>query len=403
MKYRSLPKTGEMLSVLGFGLMRLPGKDLNSIDTARAKAIVDMGIDGGINVLDAAYTYGKTEHFAGEHILPYREPHTVKVAGKLPLHRFHSADGYNACLSEELRRYRLDSIDFYLLHMVNIESFQKAVERGVLAFLDGALADGRIRHAAVSIHDNGENVIKIIDAYDKWSYVQLQYNIIDASPDIEKAMDYALSKRIGVFVMEPLLGGFLASNLPPSMQKIIDGAPVKRSIADWAFRFAYSHPSVVCVLSGMSDEAQVAENLQLADQAQIGCFTEGDNAVYASLRKAYEDLKLIGCTGCRYCMPCPAGIDIPFTLKCLNVGLGLGEMEHTSFSYSAAVSAVGTRNDRWAKNCTQCGACEKICPQRLPVRSAIKKAADIFEQDTDAVIEHYKKLDANIVQDSVTR
>ncbi len=406
MKYRTLPN-GDRISVLGFGLMRLPTGRGGEILAEKAKPIVDYALDSGVNIMDSAYTYGKTEHFAGQCILPGRAPHSVRTVGKLPIHRFHTCEGYNACLAEEIRRYGVDSIDYYLIHMANWDSFSRAVERGVLRFLDAALADGRIRHAGVSIHDSQENIVKIIDAYDRWSYIQLQYNLLDA-PYVEEAMAYARGKGIGVFVMEPLRGGLLTNGLPAGMRKVIKEAPVRRSAAEWAFRFVYSNPAVTCVLSGMNEMAQVEENLRIADEAEEGCVTDEDRKVYDALREEYRKLQLIGCTGCNYCRDCPQMIDIPLAMRSLNEYAVFPEDDHVPFIYQQTVNLRirANREDgskRWAQTCLKCGQCERVCPQRLPIREHLARCAEIFEQDVRAQMDAYERLDADVVQDHVTR
>lgn len=405
MKYRKLERSNDMVSALGFGLMRIPGAEEDCIDIEKSKQVVNLALDNGVNFLDSAYTYGRTEHFAGEHILPGRKREDIRITGKLPLHRFHNIEGYNACLTEELRRYRTDYIDYYLVHMANWVSFQKAVENGVLEFLDAALADGRIRNACISIHDGPEGIRKLIDAYDKWVYIQLQYNIIDG-PELEEVIAYAHSKGIGVVVMEPLRGGMLGNKLPKPMQKIIDEAPVKRSAAEWAFRYVYSNPAVSCVLSGMNEEAHVLENIAIAEQSDSIVLTEEDKQFYARLKEAYDNLKLVGCTGCRYCQPCPMEIDIPFALKTLNEAIGFGDYEHTAFMYNhiLTVRAIHTGNGTektWASNCIGCGKCEQACPQHLPIRENLRRVAETFEKDIQGEIDRLKMLDRNIAQDSV--
>lgn len=381
MRYRQMGTTGEAVSVLGFGCMRLPvvaGRS-DEIDTPRAQEMLYAAIDAGVNYVDTAYPYhgtgmgsaGTSEPFVGDALAQGGYRDRVHLATKLPSWLVNERADMDRFLAEQLERLRTDRIDFYLLHSLNGASWLKLRDLGVLEFLDAARADGRIRHAAFSFHGEPEDFAPIADAY-QWAFAQIQYNYVDVAYQAGQAgVEHAAARGLGVVVMEPLKGGRLAANLPPAVQAVFDShasrdqEPVQR-----ALDFVWAQPGVTTLLSGMSTLEQVHQNLLLAEQAPTGPLAHDELAVYARAREALQAGIRADCTACRYCMPCPAGVDIPGVLAKLNAA-GMWS--------DPGVARLGYRNlDGAADLCTECGLCEDACPQGLPIRDLMAEADALF-------------------------
>ncbi len=268
MLYRKMPKNGDELSVLGFGCMRLPVKEDGTIDESRAMSQVRYTIDHGVNYIDTAWPYhmGESEPFVGRTLADgYREK--VKLATKLPSWLIASREDMDRYLNAQLERLRTDHIDYYLVHGLAGEVWDKLEALGVTDFLDKAKADGRIINAGFSFHGSIEDFKRIVDAY-PWTFCQIQYNFMDENHQAgTEGLKYAASKDLGVIVMEPLLGGNLASPIPSEVEEIWNEAAVKRTPVEWALRWVWNHSEVTVVLSGMNEESQVEENLKIADEA----------------------------------------------------------------------------------------------------------------------------------------
>ena len=266
MLYRTMGKTGDRLSILGYGTMRLPEKN-GRIDEARAARQIRHAIDSGVNFVDTAFPYhlGGSEPFLGRALADgYRE--RVKLCTKLPPWSVRTRGDMDAILNSQLKRLRTGHIDYYLVHSLDGTNWKKMLKLGVLSFLDQAKEDGRIIHAGFSFHGDIASFKKIVDAYD-WDVCLIQYNYLDEHNQAgTEGMRYAAEKGMGVMVMEPLRGGNLSKRPPRRIQEIWDGAPVRRSPAEWALRWVWNHPEVTLLLSGMNDEAHIAENLRIADE-----------------------------------------------------------------------------------------------------------------------------------------
>jgi uncharacterized protein len=267
MQYRRMPGVGAPLSVLGFGAMRLPRIPDGRIDRGAATAMVRHAIDAGVNYIDTAYVYheGESEPFLREALQDgYRE--RVRLATKLPGWLVECRADMDRYLDEQRARLRTDVIDFYLLHGLNREGWERLQELGVLGFLDDALADGRIRHAGFSFHDDFTAFVPIADAYD-WTFCQVQYNYIDVHyQGGAEAVRYAAERGLGVVIMEPLRGGALARPIPGAAEVWAE-AGAERTPAEWGLAWLWDQPEVTVVLSGMSTMDQLAENLASADRA----------------------------------------------------------------------------------------------------------------------------------------
>ena len=285
MLYRKLGKTGCDVSVLGFGCMRFPivggagAVDLfdpsKPINEEEAGAMIRYAVEHGVNYFDTAYPYhgGQSETFVGRRLRPYREK--VFVATKLPAWLVQGSRDFERFLGEQLERLDTGYIDFYLLHGLNRQLWAGMKELGVLDFLDKIQADGRIRYAGFSFHDDVKIFREIVDSYD-WAISQIQYNYFDEYYQAGKnGMNYAASKGAGVVIMEPLRGGKLTDRIPERIQKLWDSAPVKRTPAEWALRWVWNHPEVSTVLSGMSSMAQLIENIRIAEDAGAGTLSWG--------------------------------------------------------------------------------------------------------------------------------
>jgi predicted aldo/keto reductase-like oxidoreductase len=345
--------------------MRFPTKndDSANIDEPEATRMLHYAIDHGVNYLDTAYPYhgGNSELFLGRALKGgYREK--VKLATKLPCWKVEATGDFDKFLNEQLHKLQTDHVDFYLLHGLNEENWRKVRDPGVLEWAKGAIADGRIGHLGFSFHDKYEAFQEIVDAYDGWTFCQIQYNYMDIENQAgTKGLKYAASKGMAVVIMEPILGGRLV-NPPRPIQALWDTAAKKRAPADWALQWLWNQPEVSVVLSGMSTMQQVEENVASASASGINMLTEEELALVAQVSEKYTELCPIPCTKCGYCMPCPNGVNIPRNLNLYNQGMMYDKPDHSREAYTQWFP-----EPERADKCIQCRECEEKCPQSIPI------------------------------------
>lgn len=382
MLYRTMPKNRDELSLLGFGCMRLPIKEDGTIDEKHAMSQVRYSIDHGVNYVDTAWPYhmGQSEPFLGRALADgYREK--VKVATKLPSWIVDNREDMDNFLNAQLEKLQTDHIDYYLVHGLAGELWDKMEALGVIDFLDKAKSDGRIINAGFSFHGPADDFKRIVDAY-PWIFCQIQYNFMDEENQAGTGgLKYAASKDLGVIVMEPLLGGNLANRVPPEIEEIWNEASVKRTPAEWALRWVWNHPEVAVVLSGMNEEAQVEENLKTANKAYPNSLTEAELQLVKKVEQKYRQLTKIGCTGCQYCMPCPSGVNIPECFDIYNNLHMFGNVDGAKFLYAIRMSGAFTDTEPggFASMCIECGQCMEKCPQSLEIPDLLKAVAEELE------------------------
>ncbi len=384
MLYREFGRTGERVSILGFGCMRLPVLDgrRDCIDVPLATEMLHYAIDHGVNYVDTAYPYhgssfenpGESEGFVGGALVDgYRE--RVLLATKLPPWAVESRADMDRILAGQLERLQTDHIDCYLMHGIGSTSWPKLVDLGALEFMDAAKADGRIRYAGFSYHDDPPAFAPIVDAYD-WDFCQIQYNYMDVEYQAGRAgLEYAAERGLGVVVMEPLKGGRLAGRTPGEVQALWDSAPVTRSPVQWALRFVWDDPRVSLLLSGMSTMEHVVDNVEIAGRAVAGSLSPVEHALIEQVREAYQARIAVDCTECRYCLPCPEGITIPLILSCVNNAALFDDLAAEMASYKFELGAGHTAP---ASACTECGQCVEACPQHINVPQELAKAVQLL-------------------------
>lgn len=375
MQYRKFGKLDVAVSALGFGLMRLPviDNDNSRIDEKEAIRMIRYAIDNGVNYLDTAWPYhgGNSEIVTGKALKEgYRE--RTFLATKLPTWLINEKEDMDKYLNEQLKKLQTDHIDFYLLHALDKNKWENMKRVDALAWAEKKKQEGKIRYIGFSFHDEFPIFKEIIDYYDRWDFCQIQYNYMDIDVQAgEKGLKYAASKGLGVVIMEPIRGGRLA-NPPKAVQEIWDTAKVKRSPAEWALQWLWNQPEVSVVLSGMSTFEQLKENIESANRSGIGTLTSEELEIVARVRNKYKELSPIACTGCNYCMPCPNGVNIPRNFELYNEA-------HMYNIYEANRKAYGDLGDAKASSCIECGNCESVCPQHLPIIEYLKEVASYFE------------------------
>ncbi|HWT27753.1 MAG TPA: aldo/keto reductase [Mobilitalea sp.] len=373
MEYRSIDKLGLKTSLLGFGCMRFPENKDGNIDYEKAEKMIDEAYRNGVNYYDTAYVYHnqKSENFTGK-VLDKYDRSSYYLATKLPCWMVNSVSDAERIFEEQLQRLHKDYIDFYLLHSMNKGIFDKMVSLGILEFCEKLKKEGKIKYFGFSFHDEYES-FAYISQYRNWDFCQIQLNYMDT--DIQAGMKgYELTEKLNIplIIMEPVKGGSLA-NLPESVTKYFNEVDPEKSVASWALRWVASLPNVKVVLSGMSDAKQVSDNLntfnnfvKLSDEEKEAV----SNAAIA-LKKRVKN----GCTGCAYCMPCPAGVDIPKNFFIWN---NHGIYENTGSTKWLWENDI--KDEAKAKNCISCGQCEEICPQKISIREdLVKLQAEIDE------------------------
>lgn len=370
MNYR-LDKYGNKISILGFGCMRFP-MSMGRIDMAETEREIMAAYRGGVNYFDTAYVYPGSEAALGEILEKNGIRDKVNITTKLPHYLIRSREGVEKMFAEELRRLRTDHVDYYLMHMLtDVQTWEKLKNLGVLDWLEEKKRSGEIRQVGFSYHGNTDMFCKLVDAYD-WDLCMIQYNYMDEHSQAgRRGLEFAHAKGLPVMIMEPLRGGKLVSHLPEDAKRIFAQHPVKRTPAQWAFRWLWNQPEVTCVLSGMNSMEMVQDNMETASSVEVGELTPADLDMLSRVLKATNARMKVGCTGCGYCMPCPRNVDIPGTFAAYNRRYSEGKFWGlVDYAICTAMRKTSTA----ASNCVECGKCEKHCPQKIEIRKELKNA-----------------------------
>ena len=379
MQYRTIPKNGDEISSLGFGAMRLPLKN-GKIDREKASKLIYLAIDNGVNFIDTAYLYGDSESFLGE-ILKGEYKDKVKISTKLPAINVRKYEDMENLLEEQLKRLQRDFIDYYFIHAVDLKAINRLLKRDLIKFLNKAKKEGKIRYVGFSYHGPKEEFPLLVDGYD-WDMVMVQYNYFDENVQASmEGIEYAASKGMGIFVMEPLKGGILAGKMPREAEEVFKKANPDKSTAEWAFQWVLNNRNVTCVLSGMNSIEQLDENLSVADSTTPLSMSFEEMETVELVKRVMRNSLKINCSTCGYCMPCPQGVNIPECLKIYNEKY---LFEHKGFLndsimdyYQYVGGIMGSSGN--AGKCNGCGKCLRKCPQKLDIVKELKKVKKEFE------------------------
>ena len=370
MKYRQ-DKYGNQISQLGYGCMRFTKKG-GSTDYEKAESEVLRAIELGVNYFDTAYIYPGNEECLGKILANNHVREKINIATKLPQYMIKTKAAIDKTFEEELRRLRTDYIDYYLMHMfTDIQEWENIKALGIEDWIKEHKANGSIRQIGFSYHGDTDMFLKILDAYD-WDFCQIQYNYMDEHSQAgRKGLMAAAKKGIPVIIMEPLRGGKLVNQLPEEALTLMRDSERAYSAAEWGLRWLWDQPEVSCILSGMNSMEMVEENIRIASEVEAGQFTESDFELIENVKSIIRQKEKVGCTGCRYCMPCPKGVDIPGIFHYYNL-TALQKKSSARFEFARN---LGIRQEPvFASQCMGCGKCEKHCPQHINIREKLKEA-----------------------------
>lgn len=375
-QYRKFGPIDYEASTLGFGAMRFPtiDNDPKQINEGKAISMIRYAIDHGINYVDTAYPYhgGNSEFVVGKALKDgYRQK--TKLATKFPIWLPKTHQDCDKYLEKQLQKLDVESIDFYLIHGLNKERWQKVLDLDVLGFLQDAQRKGKIHYIGFSFHDDLELFREIIDFFD-WDFCQIQFNYMDEHYQAGlEGLKYAASKNIPLVIMEPLQGGNLTKEPPEDIKRIWNQADIKRTPAQWGFRWVCNHPEVKVVLSGMSTMEQLQENIETFENALPNSLTEKELELIGKVRDKYKEKMKVRCTECKYCMPCPNGVNIPQNFKIYNRTSMYQTLDEYQRSYENLEKEKAS-----ASSCVKCGKCEKVCPQRIPIINKLKEVNKVL-------------------------
>ncbi|MCF7911530.1 MAG: aldo/keto reductase [Candidatus Cloacimonetes bacterium] len=380
MNYRENPANGNKVSILGFGCMRLPQKGMR-IDYEETRKQILYAIEQGVNYFDTAWPYhnGESEVVLGRIIKDAGIRDKVFIADKLPPWVVQKAEDIERIFQKQLERLQTDYIDYYLIHALDGKSWDRIRTFGVEEFLKKVKAAGKIKNMGFSFHGSREDFKRIVDEYD-WDFCQIQYNILDEQNQAGKeGLEYASSKGLAVVVMEPLRGGNLAREMPSQAAKIYDSAPRKRSNVEWALRWVWNHPQVMCILSGMNNMEHIKENIRIAEDALPDSLTTEELDIIKRVADSYRSAMKVPCTGCQYCMPCPAGVNIPSCFEHYNNYHMFGKKIMSKAMYHAQLGGLMSVKKQLASQCISCGKCVQHCPQSIDIPGEMKKVSKELE------------------------
>lgn len=375
MKYRN-DKYGNKVSVLGYGCMRFTKKG-TKLDFEKAEQEILEAYHNGVNYFDTAYIYPGSEELLGKVLEKNKIRDKVYIATKLPHYMIKSLQDIEDKFNEELKRLKTDHIDYYLMHMLtDIKSWERLIDLGIEKWIKDKKKKGKICQIGFSYHGNSDMFCKIIDSY-KWDFCMIQYNYLDENSQAGlTGLKYAASKKIPVNIMEPLRGGRLVNGLPEKAKKLFKSYKKQMTPVEWSFNWLWNQKEILTVLSGMNSLEMVKENTKYADKAKVESLTEEDQELLKKVVEAINEKMKVPCTGCRYCMPCPKGVDIPGTFSAYNKYYT--DSKFTGLKEYFMCTAL-RKDSTSASNCIECGKCEKHCPQHIEIRKELKNARKKLE------------------------
>ena len=355
-------------SPLGFGLMRLPTTQQGTIDYDKAQEMVDYALANGVNYFDTAYNYhgGESERFIGHALKKYpRESYFLTT--KMPVFKLENKEEVEKVFNEQLEKCQTEYFDYYLLHTLNRDHWKKALDFGVLEFLQKQKELGKIKNLGFSFHDSYDALEPII-SYTKWDFVQLQLNYYDMQMgDAPQLLAIANQYKVPVIVMEPIRGGFLSRCVPDALQVIKENYGDENRSSALALSYAMSLDGVFLSLSGMSNLDHVIDNINTAKDPIVM-----DLKAMQTIDKVMEKINSfisIPCTACEYCMPCPVGLNIPEIFKIYN--------DYQLFRNVFQAKSRIAKLEKKPSDCVSCGKCLPPCPQRLEIPSLMKEASSL--------------------------
>lgn len=364
----------EQISLLGLGCMRFPTikEGSEEIDEEKALQIVDYAYQNGVNYFDTAHGYhgGLSQPFMGKALKRYPRE-SFYLATKMPPWDLKTPEDVQNIFETQLCRCQVDYFDFYLFHAQNKELFQKCVELDVYGYLQKMREQGKIRYLGFSFHDTPEVLEQILDTYE-WDFVQIQLNYLDWElQDAKRQYEILEQRGIPAIIMEPVRGGALA-DLGEKANTVLKQAAPDRSVASWAIRYAAQLPNVMTVLSGMSDLRQLSDNLNTLSPLEP--LSGEETKALATALDLYRRKDMVPCTGCRYCMDCSFGVDIPKLFGIYN---------RYVFSQNAGnfkEELQGCKKTELPQSCRKCGACMKHCPQHIDIPGTLLKMREMIEK-----------------------
>ncbi len=381
MQYRKLGKTNLNVSALGLGCMRLPDAEGvaargKSPDLAMTTRLVEQVLEKGVNYFDTAYPYhdGKSEAILGQALATTKARKNVCIATKIPASHLQKPETWTALFEEQCANLCTDYVDVYLVHAMNETRWQQFKENGGLEFFSRLKSEGKVRYLGFSFHDSLPVFMDVLEGF-TWDMCQLQFNYMDRHYQAGLAgLAEATKRGLGVISMEPLKGGALARRPPEAIQAVWDATNRNYSPAEWALRWVLDHAGLSCALSGMHNATELAENVRVASEHMPDSLTPEDLSAIDKVTAIYTERQKVNCTACRYCMPCPAGVDIPNTFGLYNSYSLFGDTRLAYLHYNI----IAKGNNTLASNCVACGQCESECPHGVPIIQSLQEAHEVL-------------------------
>ena len=362
---------------LGFGLMRLPEND-GVIDLESVCRMVDKYMQSGMNYFDTAYIYhgGKSETAAREALVKRYPRDSFMLATKLPAWEMKCRDDADRIFNEQLDRAGVDYFDLYLLHSIEEgNNYDTYVKYDCFEWGMKKKAEGKIRHFGFSFHGSPELLEEVLDNHPEVEFVQIQFNYLDRTNPVvrsQRLYEILRNRQIPIIIMEPVRGGMLA-DLGPETEKKFKARQPGKSVASWALRYIGSLPGIMTILSGMSSEDQMDDNINTFKNFEP--MAEDEVRIIDEVTADILSVPQIGCTACKYCCDgCPQRISIPDVFRTINTLRRYPDDWRSKNFYEGLVSRSGRASD-----CIACGQCERVCPQHLPIIDLLKEAAGILD------------------------